>query len=187
MSVRNLINAALLLLLLIHASNAMAAHFARGVPSFGLNGDAGEQAHQSIASQVGDYQVQLTITPAFPKAGETFELRVRATRLDSGFPYEGEIHLSYRQGYWFPSGEYPLAGRQAVNGEVRFPLRFSDKDGYRISLRLLSAGARELLEFPLAVGRPYQSVPLVITLAFIVLILLGVRGVQYFRFKEGSA
>jgi len=185
MSVRSLINAALLLLLLIHASNAMAAHFARGVPSFGLNGNGGGQAQQSIISQVGNYQILLTIAPAFPEPGELFELRVGVMQMDSGLPYKGEMILSYRQGYWLSSASYAAGRQAAVNGEVRFPLRFSERDGYRISLQMQTANGQLELEFPLAVGRPYQSMPLFITLVCIALILLGVRGVQYVRPKEG--
>jgi len=162
-----------------------ADHFARGLPSFGLDANS-RISKQKINTQTGDYFVSFVSVPAFFQPGQSGQLDIFVKNIGNLKPFKGKISLhAYKD--WTFARKIQLLGTQTVtNGHFMVNHTFSKAGNYTLEAKFGTGSQLLRLEFPLRVGQPVHLGPLFLSIVIIFVSLLGVNLIQNFRIRKGQ-
>ena len=154
------------------------AHHVLGRPSYNLNEDSNTPPSMQVETQVGKYYVTYMVFPAFPRPNEPGRVNLYAVRMDDGTPYRGEVTFKVRDDSLFDDNEETL-GVQVVDDNVyRQGFEFLRKGDYIIRAEFESDGEPYNIDFPLRIGEPSSMGPIGISVAVILIVLIGVNILQ---------
>lgn len=174
---RTLLNLSLVIPALLYCC-AVNAHHVLGRPSYNLNEDSNTPPSMQVETQVGKYYVTYMVFPAFPRPNEPGRVNLYAVRTDDGTPYRGEITFKVRDDSLFDDNEETL-GVQVVDDNVfRQGFEFLRKGDYIIRAEFESDGEPYKVDFPLRIGEPSSMGPIGISVAVILIVLIGVNIMQ---------
>ena len=154
------------------------AHHVLGRPSYSLNEDSNTPPSMQVETQVGKYYVTYMVFPAFPRPNEPGRVNLYAVRMDDGTPFRGEVTFKVRDDSLFDDNEETL-GVQVVDDNVfRQGFEFLRKGDYIIRAEFESDGEPYNIDFPLRIGEPSSMGPIGISVAVILIVLIGVNILQ---------
>lgn len=167
------------------------AHHVLGRPSYALNEDSNTPSAMQVETQIGDYFVNYMVFPAFPRPNEAGRVNLYIRKLDGGPAYDGKVEFSVRDDSWsswlgFGANEERL-GAQVIDDHVfRQGFMFRSRGAYIITARFEDPNSPYTIDFPLQVGAPSPYGPIGITIAIVVLFLLGIALIQRRRALSGQ-
>jgi len=167
-----------LLLLLALLSLPAQAHHVLGRPAYSLNEDSNTPPSMQVETQIGDYFVTYMVFPAFPRPNQPGRINLYAKRMDNSQPFAGKITFKVRDDSWFSNNEETLGVQPPVDNVFRQNFEFLKQGDYIISATFEANGEPYVIDFPLRIGNPAVIGPLGITIAVIVIALVGVNLVQ---------
>lgn len=154
------------------------AHHVLGRPSYSLGEDSNTPPSMQVETQIGKYYVTYMAFPAFPQPNEAGRVNLYASRIDNGEPFKGKVTFKVRDDSWFSSTEETL-GEQPVDDNVfRQGFVFKQAGHYIITAEFHADGEPYIIDFPLQIGETQSILPLAITIAVIIIMLLAVSILQ---------
>lgn len=155
------------------------AHHVLGRPSYNLSEDSTTPPSAQIEVILGAYQITFMAFPAFPKPEEQGRLNLYIAALSDDSPFQGEVTFSVRDDSWFnflTDGNREIIGRQSLDGQVfRQGFIFKETGDYLVTASFESGGEPYKVDFPLRVGTPPPVGPVGLTIAVLMLVLIGVN------------
>lgn len=166
--------------LLMH-SLPTSAHHVLGRPAYSLNENSNTPPSMQVETQIGNYYVTFMAFPAFPKPNEQGRVNLYASRIDNGAPFQGEVTFKVRYDRLF-SGKQEILGIQKVDDNVyRQGFLFKEAGDYIVTAEFQADGEPYVIEFPLRIGDPAPVGPLGITVAVLLIVLIGVNIINHKR------
>ena len=166
-------------LLLILVSLPVHAHHVLGRPAYSLNENSNTPPSMQVETQIGNYFITYMVFPAFPKAGQRGRVNLYATRIDNGDAFTGEVTFEVKDDVFFGNSNMEVLGTQPPDDSVfRQGFEFSNNGDYIITAKFTDGKEPYIIDFPLRIGPPASIGPIGISVAAIVIILVGVNLVQ---------
>jgi len=154
------------------------AHHVLGRPSYSLSDDSNTPPSAQVETQMGDYYITYMVFPAFPVPDQPGRVNLYVSRIDNGAPFQGSVAFKIIDDGWFNNQE-ELMGVQAVDDNVfRQGFEFSEAGSYIIRAEFEADGEPYIIDFPLQIGEASSFGPLEISIATILIVLLGVNILQ---------
>ncbi len=166
------------LMVTLFGSGSSFAHHVLGRPAYSLNEDSNTPPSMNIETQIGDYLVTAMVYPAFPRPDQNGRINLYATHLDTGKPLSSEVTFTVRDDRWFSDNSEQLGAQVLDDNVFRQGFMFRQQGDYIITAEFFVDGVPYTIDFPLRVGDPLGIGPLGITVAVILLVLVGVSIVQ---------
>jgi len=166
------------LIFIILPISTATAHHILGRPAYSLSEDSNTPPSMQVETRIGNYFINYMVFPAFPRPQEPGKINLYATDLDKSQPFTGQVTFKVRDDSWFSSNEELLGIQQSDDNVFRQGFVFSDNGNYIITAMFEADGEPYTIDFPLQVGQSPAIGPLGITVAIIVLILVGVGIIQ---------
>ncbi|MFK5970713.1 MAG: hypothetical protein QM487_11425 [Candidatus Marithrix sp.] len=167
----------LLILVILPLSSAMAHHIL-GRPTYSLNEDSNTLSSMQVETHIGSYFINYIVFPAFPRPNEPGKINLYATNISTNQLFAGQIIFKVRNNSWFNSNEKQLGIQTSDDNIFRQNFIFSRSGNYIITAIFEANNEPYIIDFPLQIGRPPPIGSIGITVAVIVLILLGVSIIQ---------
>lgn len=168
----------ILMLLLLLAMPVSQAHHVLGRPSYSLSEDSNTPPSMQVETQIGDYYVTYMVFPAFPRPNQPGRINLYAKRIDNNQPFTGKITFKVRDDSWFHKNEETLGVQPPIDNVYRQNFEFLKQGDYIISATFHAGGAPYVIDFPMRIGKPPVIGPLGITVAIIIIALVGVNLIQ---------
>ena len=131
-----------------------------------------------IETQIGKYAVTYMVFPAFPRPNEPGRVNLYAVRMDDGMPFRGKVSFKVRDDSLFDDNEELLGVQEVDDNVYRQGFEFLQKGDYIIRAEFEAAGEPYQIDFPLRIGEPSSLGPIGISVAVIVIVLIGVNILQ---------
>ena len=162
------------------------AHHVLGRPSYSLNEDSNTPPSMQMEVQIGNYMATVMAFPAFPKPKQTGRIHLHAAHLDNGVPYSGTVTFKIREDAWFGGHETVLGSQQADGNLYRQSFVISHAGHFVVTVLFAADGEPYAIDFPLTIGSPGHSLPLILAGGVMAVVLGGVawlkkRRRQHFR------
>ena len=154
------------------------AHHILGRPAYSLNEDSNTPPSMQVETRIGNYFVNYMVYPAFPRPKEPGRINLYATHLDTSQPFSGSVTFKVRDDSWFAAPEETLGIQPPDDNVFRQGFVFSETGDYIVTATFEADGEPYVIDFPLRIGEPSPLGPLGITVAVIVIILVGVSLIQ---------
>lgn len=167
------------------------AHHILGRPSYSLNEDSNTPSSLQGEVLLGDYSINYSVYPAFPRPNVPGRVHVHVAKTADGTPFDGVVEFFVREdgllNYVGLGEDFEKMGSQRMDdGVYRQPYSFLKNGKYTISVRFEAGGQPYIIDFPLRVGPPPVVGPIGVTVAVIVALLLFVSLVQRRRAMTGK-
>ena len=154
------------------------AHHVLGRPAYSLSADSNTPPSLQVETQIGEYFVTYMAFPAFPKPKEQGRVNLYASRIDNGTPFDGLVTFKVRDDSWFSTNEEILGTQNIDDNVYRQGFLFNEEGNYIITAEFESGGEPYIIDFPLRIGEPAPVGPIGITVAILVVVLVGVNLLQ---------
>jgi len=162
------------------------AHHVLGRPAYSLNEDSNTPPSMQVETRIGSYFVNYMVFPAFPKPGKPGKINLYATNIDTGKPLTEQVTFKVRDDSWFSDNEEQLGIQLPDDNVFRQGFVFSETGDYIVTATFETGGEPYVIDFPLRIGQPAPIGPLGVTVALIVLILIGVSLIQRQRLQNSK-
>ena len=173
----------LLILLILPLSSAMPHHIL-GRPTYNLNEDSNTPSSMQVETHIGSYFINYIVFPAFPRPNESGKINLYVTNINTDQPFTGQVTFKVRDNSWFINNEEQLGVQLPDDNIFRQDFVFSKSNNYIITAIFKANNEPYIIDFPLQIGRPQPIGPIGITVAIIVLVLLGVSTIQRKKLKN---
>ncbi len=166
------------LILIILPLSIATAHHILGRPTYSLNEDSNTPPSMQVETHIGRYLIKYIVFPAFPLPNEPGKINLYVTNINTSQPFTGQITFKVRDNSWFTSNEEKLGIQLPDDNVFRQGFVLSKTGNYIITAIFEADGEPYIIDFTLQIGRLPAIGPIGITVAIIVLILLGVSTIQ---------
>ena len=163
------------------------AHHVLGRPSYSLGDDSNTPPSMQVETQIGEYYVTYMAFPAFPKPNEAGRVNLYASRIDNGRSFDGKVTFKIRDDSWFSKNEEVLGTQNIDDGVYRQGFVFSRTGKYIVTAEFEAGGEPYAIDFPLRIGDPSPMGPIGVTVAVIILVIVGVNITQRRRIQRVKA
>lgn len=190
--VRELVfNGLLVLMLALFVVQSVNAHHVLGRPSYSLGEDSNTPPSMQVETQVGKFYITYMAFPAFPKPNERGRVNLYASRIDNGNPFVGDVTFTVKDDSWFSGwgndGQEVLGVQKIDDGVYRQGFIFKEAGDYIVTAQFEADGEPYIIDFPLRIGEPFPIGPIGISVAIILLVIVGVNITQRKRLKRLKA
>lgn len=190
--VRELVfNGLLVLMLALFVVQSVNAHHVLGRPSYSLGEDSNTPPSMQVETQVGKFYITYMAFPAFPKPNERGRVNLYASRIDNGNPFVGDVTFTVKDDRWFSGwgndGQEVLGVQKIDDGVYRQGFIFKEAGDYIVTAQFEADGEPYIIDFPLRIGEPFPIGPIGISVAIILLVIVGVNITQRKRLKRLKA
>ncbi len=167
------------------------AHHVLGRPSYALGEDSNTPPALEIETIIGDYDINYMVFPAFPKPGAPGRINLYVKHAGTGKTFDGKVTFTVRNDHWFNwlgvDPEEEQLGVQRIDGFVYHQnFQFWRQGNFVISAAFIAGDETYIIDFPLRVGAPSPWGPISITVAILVVVLVGVTVMQRRRVLTGK-
>ena len=151
------------------------AHHILGRPAYSISENSATPPSMQVETQIGDYFITCMVFPAFLKPDQPGRIKLYATRIDDGKPFQGDVSFKVRDDIFFNQKEELLGVQVAIDNVYRQDFEFRETGKYIIRAEFESGGEPYLIDFPLQIGDRAPFGPIGVTVGVLLFILISVN------------
>jgi len=130
------------------------AHHVLGRPAYSLNEDSNTPPATQIEIYVGDFNINYTVFPAFPKPHQSGRINFHAAHIDTDKSYIGNVTFKVRNDNWFSSDTEILGVQQQDDYIYHQEFVFKEEGHYIVTAEFQDGDVPYVIDFPLQIGNP---------------------------------
>lgn len=130
------------------------AHHVLGRPSYNLNEDSNTPPSIQIEMYVGDFNINYTVFPAFPKPHESGRINFHAAHIDTDKSYIGKVTFKVKNNSWFSSVTEILGVQEHDDYIYHQEFVFKEEGNYIVTAEFQDGDVPYIIDFPLQIGSP---------------------------------